>query len=268
MLKPSDLRRIVGTVKYLIHENGVRGAFSAIQDRIHLERQLFPYRNMESVNLDGSIFDAGSLPHVSIKLALLNKTYEHFERRAVLQYLRPEIPVIELGGCIGVVACITNKLLNNPADHVVVEANPNVLSHLNENRTANRCEFEILNAAIAYDKKSVTFVPSVDFWGSSLEQKNGGEPVTVGTVQLRDIVSQRGFKSFTLICDIEGYEYDLIQHEAHTLANADTIILETHARMIGEPKTIELLSRLEQMGFRTVTQDSLVYVLRRSAEMN
>ena len=163
---------------------------SAIQQRAVLERQLFPFRKTELVSLDGCTFDTRRLPNLPIKLALLNKTYEDFERRAVLQYLRPEIPVIELGGCIGVVACITNKLLNNPADHVVVEANPNVLSHLNENRTANQCEFEVLNAAIAYDTETVTFVPSMDFWGSSLEQKNGGEPVTVGTVQLRDIVSK------------------------------------------------------------------------------
>ena len=256
------------TTKYLVQANGVGGVMSAIQQRAVLERQLFPFRKTELVSLDGCTFDTRRLPNLPIKLALLNKTYEDFERRAVLQYLRPEIPVIELGGCIGVVACITNKLLNNPADHVVVEANPNVLSHLNENRTANQCEFEVLNAAIAYDTKTVTFVPSMDFWGSSLEQKNGGEPVTVGTVQLRDIVSKKGFKSFTLICDIEGYEYDLVQHEADLLRNADTIMIETHARIIGESKTLEMLNTLKELGFRTVNQDSFVYVLQRSAKAN
>lgn len=268
MIKSRDLRRIFTTTKYLVQANGVGGVMSAIHQRAVLKRQLFPFRKMESVSLDGCTFDTGRLPNLPIKLALLNKTYEDFERHAVLQYLRPEIPVIELGGCIGVVACITNKLLRNPAEHVVVEANPKVLSHLNENRAANRCQFEILNAAIAYDQKSVTFVPSMDFWGSSLEQKNGGEPVTVGTVQLRDIVSQRGFKSFTLICDIEGYEYDLVQHEADILRHADTIMLETHARIIGEHKTLEMLNTLKQLGFRTVKQDTFVYVLKRSAEMN
>jgi len=268
MINRHDLKRIIGTLRLLIHENGVGGAFLAIRDRIQLERKLFPYRNMESVNLNGSIFDVTGLPHVSLKLALLTKTYEDFERRAVLQYLRPDLPVIELGGCIGVVACITNKLLRDSSAHVVVEANPNVLSHLNDNRARNACEFEVLNAAIAYDKEFVTFVPSMDFWGSSLEQKNGGEPVTVKTVRLKDIVSQRNFKSFNLICDIEGYEYDLVRHEVEILENADTIIIETHARMIGERKTAELLDSLQRMGFKTVLQDSFVYVLRRSADAN
>lgn len=268
MLKPSDLKRILGTVKYLIRENGVRGAFSAIRDRIRLERQLLPFRKVKAVTLDGCTFDVTRLPNFSIKVALLNKTYEDFERRTVLQYARPELPVVELGACIGVVACITNKLLRNPKKHVVVEANPNVLSHLNDNRAANGCQFEVLNAAISYGQKSVTFTPSADFWGSSLEQKNGREQVTVETIRLGDIISSRNFESFTLICDIEGHEYGLMSHEADVLAKADTIILETHARMIGEPKTLEMLNSLKQLGFRTVNQDSCVYVLKRSVEMN
>ena len=268
MLKPSDLRRILGNLKYLIRESGVRGASLAIRDRIHLEWQLLPFRKVKAVTLDGCTFDVTRLPKFSIKVALLTKAYEDFERRAVLQYARPELPVIELGACIGVVACITNKLLHNPREHVVVEANPNVLSHLNDNRAANGCQFEVLNAAISYGQKSVTFTPSMDFWGSSLEQDDDREPVTVETIRLGDIIARRGFESFTLICDIEGHEYGLVCHEADVLAKADTIILETHARMIGEPKTLELLNSLKQLGFRTVNQESCVYVLKRSVEMN
>jgi len=268
MLKLRDLQRMFVTAKCVVRDGGIGGLFSTTMQRARLARQLSASRNIKSVDIGTCTFDLGNLPNLPIKLALLNKTYEDFERRAVLQYVRPELPVIELGACIGVVACITNKLLNNPADHVVVEANPNVLPHLNENRVANSCEFEILNAAIAYDRDSITFVPSMDFWGSSLEQKNGGDPVTVKTLRLRDVISAKNFKAFTLICDIEGYEYDLVRHEAEVLGKADTIILETHARYIGEPKTSELLSTLKQMGFKTVNQDSVTYVLRRSPEMN
>jgi len=266
MLTSRDLNRMRKTVKREIRENGVRGFLSAMQQRLLFERQLFPYRKIKSITLDGCTFDLERIPNFSTKLELLNETYEGFERRAVLQYLRPELPVIELGACLGVVACITNKLLQDPSAHVVVEANPNVLPHLNGNRARNHCEFEVLNAAVAYDRESVTFVPDPDFLGTSVEKQKGGEPVTVKTTRLRDIVSSRKFKSFTLICDIEGHEYDLVQHEADVLAHADTIILETHARIIGEAKTLEMLDTLKQLGFRTVKQDSFVYVLSRSAE--
>lgn len=266
MLKLRDLQRMFVTAKCVVRDGGIGGLFATTVERVRLGRQLSRSKNIKSVEIDTCTFDLGHLPNLPIKLALLNKTYEDFERRAVLQYVRPELPVVELGACIGVVACITNKLLNNPADHIVVEANPNVLPHLIENRATNRCEFEILNAAIAYDRESITFVPSMDFWGSSLEQKNGGDPVTVKTLRLRDIISARSFKSFTLICDIEGYEYDLIRHESEVLASADTIILETHARYIGEPKTLELLTTLRRLGFETVNQDAVTYVLRRSSD--
>ncbi len=266
MLTSRDLNRMRKTVKREIRDNGVRGFLSAMQQRISFERQLFPYRKIKSIDLDGCTFDLGRLPNFPTKLLLLNKTYEDLERRAVHQFIRPELPVIELGACIGVVACITNKLLHDPSAHVVVEANPNVLPHLNGNRVRNHCEFEVLNAAVAYDRESVTFVPDPYILSNSVEKVNGGEPVTVKTTRLREIISRRKFKSFTLICDIEGHEYDLVQHEADVLAHADTIILETHARIIGEPKTLEMLDTLKQLGFRTVKQDSFVYVLGRSAE--
>lgn len=264
MLKTRDLNRMLITAKCVVQRGGVGALLSTVRQRARLKRQLSLSKEIQSVTLDNCTFDLEQLPDLPIKLALLNGEYENVERRLVLQHIRPDLPVIELGACIGVVACLTNKLLADPSAHVVVEANPNVLSHLNRNRARNRCEFEILNAAIAYDRETVTFIPSMDFWGSSLEQQNGGDPVTVRTLRLGDIVSQRNLETFTLICDIEGYEYDLVKHEANILSNADTIVLETHARLIGEPKTVDLLNTLKSLGFRTVDRDACIYVLRRS----
>lgn len=263
MIKFQDMKRMLTTAKYIARENGLRGVYSAVRQRIALARQLSLSRNIESVEIDGCIFDIAGLPNLPIKAALLDGTYEGPERAAVARYIRPELPVVELGACLGVVSCITNRLLSNPAAHLVVETNPNVLSHLQRNRATNCCGFEIVNAAIAYGQASVSFIPSADFWGSSLVSVNGGEPVTVKTAQLGDLVSRRKFDSFTLICDIEGYEYDLVRNEAETLRSADTIILETHARIIGEQKTTEMLSALQSLGFRTVQKDTFVYVLRR-----
>ena len=161
-------------------------------------------------------------------------------------------------------ACITNRVLKGRRSHVVVEANPLAVPLIEENRTLNQCDFEIVNAAIAYGRETVTFTPALEFWGNSLEQKEGTEPVTVKTIRLGDIVEQKKMRSFTLICDIEGYEYDLVQHEADVLKHAETIILETHARMIGEAKNLELLSKLDEIGFEKIDEDASVIVLRRS----
>jgi FkbM family methyltransferase len=263
MSRTSKFPRKVSTALRIFRENGVGGFASATIDRTDLWLNLFLARKITSVTLDGCTFELESVPNTPMKRALLRQDYEVLERRAVLQHLNPNLPVIELGGCIGVVACITNRRLVHPQLHVVVEANPNAVPLLDRNRVSNRCEFEILNAAIAYGRSSVTFFPAEDYCFNSLVHERGEAAVTVPATSLGDIVNHRGFDSFTLICDIEGFEYELILNELDVLRKVDTIILETHARLIGEEKTAHLLSKLVETGLRVIDQDSYVIVMGR-----
>ena len=48
----------------------------------------------------------------------------------IARSLRRDLPVVELGGSIGVVACVTNRLLKDRKAHLVVEANPLAIPHL------------------------------------------------------------------------------------------------------------------------------------------
>ena len=48
--------------------------------------------------------------------------HESREIALVHQHLLAELPVIELGGGIGVVSCIINRKLAHPRDHIVLEA--------------------------------------------------------------------------------------------------------------------------------------------------
>ena len=259
----STLKRVLRTSVRLLREEGVGSLSSAVSQRARLAVA------GRTVVLDGCVFSLEGLPDDRMKLELVRKEYEKFERQAALQYVWPAAPVVELGACMGIVACITNRVLTGARSHVVIEANPLVIPLIEKNRSANRCDFEVLNAAIAYGASTVTFTPSQEFWGNSLREnssaESGVDPVTVPTVRLGDIVRERNMDSFTLICDIEGHEYELVQHEADVLARAETIILETHARMIGEAKNTELLGKLDELGFRKIDEDSNVVVLRRSA---
>jgi hypothetical protein len=58
-------------------------------------------------------------------------------------------------------------------------------------------------------------------------------------------------------------EYDLVCQESEVLKNADTIILETHARFIGAEKHSLMMSKLADLGFRTLEETGFVIVLRR-----
>jgi FkbM family methyltransferase len=265
MMGLRDLARKLSTAIRVLREDGVAATVAMIHQRIELQMKLFSARRVKSIAMDGCTFSLKHIPNTEMKLALLTGEYESFERRAVLQYVDPGQPVIELGGCIGVVACITNRAMKSPRLHLVVEPNPNVISILKGNRDRNHCEFEIMNAAIAYGQDSVTFSPAEDWWGNALRQENGRTTVTVRATRLADIVNERGFNSFTLICDIEGHEYDMLLNEAEVLKEADTLIIETHARLIGERKTTQMMHRLEDLGFRLVDQEGFVVVMKRSS---
>jgi FkbM family methyltransferase len=256
MLDASLLKKKCGTAVRILRNRGVAGFVLAVREWIAIRA--------DYVKLDGCTFTL-KISDQDVKLRLVRQQYEEFERRAAQQYIRPELPVVELGSCIGVVACVTNHVLEKGKLHVVVEANPLAIPIIETNRALNQCSFEILNAAIAYDRPSVTFCPSGTLDANSLRNESGSDPVTVKTISLRDILEQRQIGAFTLICDIEGHESDLVQHEADVLRLAEVIILETHARIIGEAKTSELLGKLTEIGFKKIDEQATVLVLKRSA---
>ena len=253
----------------ILRDSGISGLLAHVRRKTQVWRKCYAARRIKSVAFDGCTFTLETMPNNAMKVSLLSGKYESFERRVALQYLRPEFPVIELGGCIGVVACITNRIVKNPKAHVVVEINPNIISVLRTNRDINHCEFEILNQAIAYGQPSVTFSPSSDFRGTSLHGKGNrlfeAPPVTVATTTVGSIVAERGYDRFNLICDIEGCEYELVQHELTLLSKVDTLIMETQARLIGESRHTEMMEKLEDIGFRIIEQESFVVVMRRES---
>jgi FkbM family methyltransferase len=255
------LRKKIVTAYRLLHDGGVKNVY----EHSRLMWKIKTKAHKPDVRLNRSTFNLDRITDFPTKVELIMNKYEAPERRAVARYLRRDLPVVELGGSMGVVACVTNRLLKSPTAHVVVEANPLVIPQLELNRTLNRCQFEIVNRAIAYDMESVTFRPSSNVCISSITAVGDQPSVTVQTTQLSEIVRSRGFTRFNLICDIEGLEYDLVCREMDVLKDADTIILETHARFIGEDKCRLMMSTLEHAGFRIVKEIGYVVVLRQSA---
>jgi FkbM family methyltransferase len=252
------LRKKLGTAYKLFRKGGVK----AVHDHLWQTWQIKIKGHKPEVRLSRSKFNLDRITDFPTKVALIMNTYEAPERYAVARYVRRSLPVVELGGSMGVVACVTNRLLKDPSAHVVVEANPLVIPQMELNRALNGCRFEIVNRAIAYGMDSVTFRPSSNVCVSSITLVGDQAPVTVQAIALGDIVRDHGFTRFNLICDIEGLEYDLVCHEMDVLKNADTIILETHARFIGEDKCLHMMSKLEGAGFRIVKEIGYVVVLR------
>jgi FkbM family methyltransferase len=252
------LGRKVATAYELFRNGGVKQVY----DYSWLRLQMLAWGGKNEVRLDRCTFSLEGITDRSTIIELVTRNYEAPERRAVARYLRRDLPVVELGGSMGVVSCVTNKLLQNPIAHLVVEANPFAIPHLERSRKLNQCQFEIVNRAIAYGVESVTFRPSSSMLGNSITANGDLSPVTVQTAQLGDLVRDRGFNRFTLICDIEGLEYDLVCHETEVLKSADTLIMETHDRFIGAEKSGLMMTKLEDLGFRLIEKTEFVVVLR------
>lgn len=197
------------------------------------------------------------------KSQLIQGRYEQPERNAIKTYLPRDKPVIELGGSIGVVACMTNQLLHHPHEHVVVEANPNMVNTLEHNRQINQCQFDIIQRAIAYDRDRVAFYQSG--FSSSIVAVSEAQ-IEVPTIRLGDIVATKNWQIFSLICDIEGAEVDVIAHELELLRNrVMMIIIELHPNIVGVATVDNMLTQLDSIGFEKVSQENDVYVFRNTA---
>ena len=219
------------------------------------------------VRLDGCKFTIArdSVPANVVDL-LLSDLYEEPERKALQKFLDPQLPVIELGACIGVVSCLTNRRLQQPEKHVVVEANPALLPLIEQNRARNDCHFRIVHAAVSQGAETITFNVDDNILASSVHSGER-EGVVVSTVTLERLLNDHGFERATLICDIEGAELQLVEHELKTLSERIvTIIMELHDRIVGEAPTRQMLSSLESAGFEIVSRDGDVVVLARRGD--
>ena len=130
---PPMLKNKVSTVYKLLRDGGIKNLY----DYSWVRLQVLAKGRKRQVRLDGCIFSLAGITDDSIRVELFTNKYEARNADAVARYLKRDMPVIELGGSMGVVACVTNKLLTDPTAHVVVEANPLAIPQLELNRKLN-----------------------------------------------------------------------------------------------------------------------------------
>jgi FkbM family methyltransferase len=275
--------RKLSTARRIFHDEGARGIMVVLKGKAAPIVDLFSGRSFRiwrqkehwwvglMVVLRGNVVRVDSCTFLVSHPAIATATkslfllggYERAEREILKKYLNRSHPVIELGGSVGVVACVTNKLLADRSKHVVVEANPDLIGVLTENRDRNRCLFTILNRALAYGGSQTIFYRDVaGFLGSSVQVKTE-RPVQVPTVSLRRIIDEFGFDTCTLVCDIEGGEMELVRHESQVLQDhVGMIIVEIHGWRVGHDLAEETIRTLERIGFRSLHEQDATHVFR------
>lgn len=184
----------------------------------------------------------------TLKSTISKGYYEEPERELVRRWLPSHVPIVELGGGLGVVSCLANRKLNDPSKHVVVEANPAMVPLLEANRDSNGCQFEVVNLALGYDNETLMITIDPDFVGSSAYQSVSG--VQVRTTNLESLMDARGFDQCGVICDIEGLEAELIKREFSKLGKrVRYLAAEFHPYIIGQEANDRTHLLLRQLGF-------------------
>jgi FkbM family methyltransferase len=185
--------------------------------------------------------------------------YERAERYAI-RFLPRDVPVIELGGGVGVVACLVERRLQHGTRHVVVEASPIALRHLRHNRDQNGATFVIEEAAVA-DVETVTFSADPEIVSGHV----GGDVIVRGVTLSHLLTSYCPDGPFSLVCDIEGAEVAmLLNTPAEALRRIHAVVIETHPHLVDREANAAMHRRLTDAGLQSVWRAGDVYAFQRS----
>jgi FkbM family methyltransferase len=188
-------------------------------------------------------------------------TYEEEERALVKRWIRPNDSVLELGACLGVVSCVTNKLLDEKSRHVVVEANPLCIPTLRRNKELNRSEFQVEHCAVGQPPELTFYLHPTYIVGGNA-QRVTERPVRVPAKALLQFEKESG--PFTaLIMDIEGGELEVLKQSADLLKRFRIVIVELHEFAIGQEGVSACREMLRAAELTCVDQCGLTEVWQR-----
>jgi len=176
------------------------------------------------------------LTTTAYRAEFLRNGYELQERQMVQKYIRNHDSVLELGGCMGIVSCVTNKLLRDNSRHVVLEGNPFCIPAIHRNREINRCGFLVENCALS-NQRDVTFYlqPHSILSGSTQNVAGQSPAVRVPGRTMAELDARYGPFS-VLVMDIEGAEFEVLESAGELLKKYRLVITEFHEEAIGAEK--------------------------------
>lgn len=230
----------------------------------HLFRDGIPFR--------GCRIDTNSpLVTPEIKAMLFWRLYESGELRFISRYLRADLDVVELGASLGVVGSFIGRRLDAGRRLVCVEAHPHLVPIVERNVRNNASpgvRVTIVHGAVDYGQGSVDveFVLAESTLGSRAGEGDGHR-VKVPRVRLGELLDREQLSGeYALVCDIEGAERGVFEHETKALARCRQLIIELHDVRVGDRQvTVDGLLQLarERHGFRLRDRHGPVVVLER-----
>jgi len=210
---------------------------------------------------DGLIFEIPKrLFPIPLRTGFFFDGYERAEREKIESLIHPEDSVIELGGAIGVLSCVTNRMLRDKTKHVVVEPHPEALPFLYRNKAYNHAEFLVVNSVISPNK-----VEKFTFGGQlhNSRVRESAQAIRITGITLGELNEKYGPFS-VLVMDIEGAEKFVVEADAATIASFRLVILELHPCFIGEEACDAIREKFTEIGFARLGEKSCVEAWQKS----
>ena len=200
---------------------------------------------------------------------LMQGRYEEPERRLVEKFMDPVLPVIEIGGSLGVLSSFIGSRLTPRTPFLVVEANSRIIGTCLTNARAGRgpCGLlTVINAALAYGTREIAFPVSDQIHANRIGADGPDMRVVPAKTlaQLREQLGEPG--PFTLIMDVEGYEFEAFENDQGALASCSLAIVETHPGVFeAQGKTLDqFLDLVFSQGFEVLARDGTSYAFGRA----
>ena len=194
--------------------------------------------------------------------------YEGAEIRLIKKYFPNDTPVIELGSSLGIISSTVISCLNENILLTCVEANPHLQEYININISKHnlaRNNFKIISAAIAYNTNGfIDLNISNNNTASSIV--NNADHINLKTTKVKAITLDEIINiPYTLICDIEGAEIDILKNDIKSLMNCKHLFIELHktnynGKNYGVSELKEII--LSELGFKLVEQDGNVFYFK------
>ena len=217
---------------------------------------LFNYHNID--------FQLPPDTEIDVANALIKGKYEKEEVLMISSHIPPNNSVIELGGSFGIVSGVISKNLKKGVEHIIVEANPTLSEVCLRNAQAgsSNTNITLIQKAICYNEARVEFKIANNPHSSSLfdlPDKKVNKTVKVLSITLNEIYqSLEKQKDYTLVCDIEGGEEDMLKYDLDTISKAKTIIMELHPNLL-QNRQSQIPIQMKDKGFKIKQQIGNVF---------
>jgi FkbM family methyltransferase len=136
--------------------------------------------------------------------SIILQKYEAREAKLVLQFIKANDVVLEIGGGIGMISTLAAKTASL-GSVTTVEANPHLIPLIKRQHKANNVHVSVLNFVVAGEKRTskVKFYLRDELWISSMSPKpeNYKQVVYVDVITLRELIDS--IKPSAIIIDVE-----------------------------------------------------------------